>query len=408
MQNVAVRETVADFVKSNKGILPLRPAMVAKDFLLPGKRLSLPDEKMYDCGKRGKICERWLCSVTDHDSLYDVKDDGQSFLEMEGEPLTVRDAIEAYPEIIGLEYHKKHKSLDRLIKLFDYGDRLPFHIHQMQKDLNTQGKTSKDEAYHFLDAAPGPHPETFIGVHPSLVRHNLQYEAFLPILKEWKGSDNEVLRFSQAYQDVPGEGFFLKSGILHAPGSVLTFELQESSDVAGIFQPLIDGKYPIDKHSLLKDVAKEEQEKWGPEMAALRQVDWEANIDPDFYDKYHLFPRKCLDTVQDDLYETWIFYGTRKFSGKRLILPPGRTFHTKEAGVHNLFIWKGRGMVGEKEIVAKKVDLVSCQDELLVCHDRAVAGYDIRNTGSEPMWIYKIFGPDINNGKTPDIDPVGK
>jgi mannose-6-phosphate isomerase class I len=225
-------------------------------------------------------------------------------------------------------------------------------------------------------------------------------------LKEWKAGDAEVLRYSTAYYCTPGEGFFLKSGILHAPGSVLTFELQESSDVCGFFQPKV-GNYQMDKRMLFKDVAPEEIEKWGPEKAALRQVDWQANTDPNFYDKYHLFPRKCTQTEQHGLFETWIFYGTPKFSGKRLILPPHTTFHCVERGVHNLFCWKGEATVGGKRMKAGCVDLQSCEDELLVCDERARKGYDIVNVGDGELCIYKIFGPELNDDIVPAISQTG-
>ena len=393
------KEILSNFIKKNNGILKVRPAWVAKTFLYAGKRLGLPDSQ-YDCGNGAQIMERWLCSVTKADTQIQKEDEGLSYLEIPGEKITVKQAIAECSEILGLEYSKKHNTLDYLIKLFDYGCRLPYHIHQRQQDLNTQGKHSKDEAYHFLDAGPGTHPETYIGVLPYLVKKNLQYKTFEPLLKEWKASDKEILKYSRAYYCAPGEGFYLKSGLLHAPGSVLTFELQESSDVAGIFQPMVEDN-PIPKNSLIKDVAPEDIKKYGPEMAALRQIDWEANIDPDFYEKYHLYPRKCTQTEQNGISESWIFYGTNQFSGKRLILKKGQTFFSKENGVHNIFVWKGNGSIGEINVEAGKQTLTSCEDEVLVCHDRAVSGYEIVNEGNENLVLFKIFGPDINNEDAP-------
>ncbi len=398
----ALCKRVAEFVTTNDGVLPVRPAWVPKKFLCPGKRLGLAVED-YDCGERGQIMERWLCSVTSHDSPLAQEYEGESLLAIDDCDISLRNAIDVLPEIVGIEYYQVHHGLDRLIKLFDYGVRLPFHIHQRQCDLDSQGKKSKDEAYHFLDADPGPHPETFIGVHPYIVKEHLQNEIFLPILKEWKANDAEVLKHSTAYYCTPGEGFLLNSGLLHAPGSVLTFEIQESSDVAGFFQPVVDG-FVMDKRILLKDVAIEDQLAWGPEEAALRQVDWEANINPNFYEQFHLFPRICEETRQDDLYETWIFYGTPKFSGKRLILPPGRKFRSVQKGVHNLFCWKGEGDISGHCIKAGKLNRESCSDELLICHDRAVRGYDIINTGKENLVLYLIFGPEINNECAPKIE----
>ena len=136
-----------------------------------------------------------------------------------------------------------------------------------------------------------------------------------------------------------GEGFYLDSGILHAPGTALTMEIQEPSDVGAIYQANING-FDVDKSLLTKDVAPEDIEKWGSgELAALHQIDWEACADPYFYEHRHLYPKACEETRQGEVFEEWIYYGTPKFSGKRLILKPGQKFLSKENGVYNIFIW---------------------------------------------------------------------
>jgi mannose-6-phosphate isomerase class I len=78
----------------------------------------------------------------------------------------------------------------------------------------------------------GPHPETFFGVHPSIVEKK-QFDILLPYLVEW--NNDLILRHSRAYLLVPGEGFHLPAGGLHAPGTALTIELQEDSDVFAFF-----------------------------------------------------------------------------------------------------------------------------------------------------------------------------
>ena len=39
---------------------------------------------------------------------------------------------------------------------------------------------------------------------------------------------------------------------------------------------------------------------------------------------------------------------------------------------------------------------IPTRDELLVTHDRAVRGVEVRNTGREDLLAIKFFGPDIN------------
>ena len=71
--------TVEKALEEGAGVLNLKPAWVARDFLPPGKRLGLK-EKEYDVGKRGYICERWLASVTNADNAVGPKDEGLSYL----------------------------------------------------------------------------------------------------------------------------------------------------------------------------------------------------------------------------------------------------------------------------------------------------------------------------------------
>jgi hypothetical protein len=54
--------------------------------------------------------------------------------------------------------------------------------------------------------------------------------------------------------------------------------------------------------------------------------------------------------------------------------------------------------------LAGKFDLKMCEDELLIVHDRAVRGYEIRNICSEDLVLFKYFGPDIQKGRTPPSD----
>lgn len=401
-----MKDIIKKFIEESDGILKLRPAWVAHDFLIPGKRLGLKEED-YDAGERGSIMERWFCSETHADNTIDIADEGFSYLDLPGENITVIDALQKCKiEILGSEYSKMHDSLGRLIKIYDFGTRLFFHIHPKEEAMRKLGKNPKDEAYHFLDAPLGGHPESFFGVHQYIVEQNLQYDIFLPVIEKWdeQTAEAELLKHSTAFLNVPGEGFFLDSGILHAPGTALTMEIQESSDVCTVFQPNVEG-CSIPKNLLYKDIGAIEVKKHG-ERAALDLVDWEASADPQFYEKRHLFPKPVEETRQGDVFEEWIYYGTSKFSGKRLILKPGREFLSKEAGVHNIFVWKGEGMVGNQKVKANDFDLYYCNDELLITCQKAQSGYIIKNIGNQDLWLYKFFGPDINVDNLPAIGHI--
>lgn len=384
-----IKSIIENELNRNNGILKLKPAWVARNFITPGKRLGLPEDQ-YDLGDRGGICERWLASTTSADNKVSVPFEGLSFLDLNNDlEITIKDAIESSPELIlGKEYSVNHKGLGRLAKIFDYGDRLPFHIHQMQKHAALVGRNSKDEAYYFPEGVPmGKHNETFFGVHPYIAKEK-KYDLLLPHLVDWK--DDGILQHAFAYSQKEGDGFHVPSGVTHAPGSALTIELQEDSDVFAMMQAKV-GDHLISKDLLWKDVRSEDKERFG-EKIILDMIDWQTSGDPDFYLKRHTPPILIKDTVQKNSNEYWIFYNTNKFSGKKIYIKKGEKFITKENGVYNVLVWRGKGLFGGIEIEAGNFS----KDELLITHDAAVDGIEIINTGDDDLEIFKFFGPDIN------------
>ncbi len=383
------KDIVEKALSAGNGILRLEPAWVARDFLPAGRRLGLKESE-YDVGERGAICERWIGSTTKADNRVSPPDEGLSYLALEGvERVTLRDAVaEAGDLVMGAEYAGSHKGLGRLAKIFDYEERLPYHIHQGQEAMARLGKTSKEEAYYFPEGvAMGKHPETFFGVHPSIVERK-QYDLLLPYLVDWK--DDLILRFARAYLQCPDEGFHLPSGGLHGPGTALTIELQEDSDVFAMLQAL-NGSYLISKDLLWKDVHPDDRKRLG-ERAVLNQVDWVLSGDPFFYENRHTSPQPVAGGTQPGGEESWIYYNTLKFSGKKLVVKPGGTYTSVDKGVYNILVWKGSGRIGGHDVKAGDFG----RDELLVSHARATAPLTVENTGRDDLLIIKFFGPDIN------------
>ena len=399
MNKEDIRNIVLNELARNDGKLFLRPSWVARDFMPPGKRLNL-SEAEYDAGERGYICERWLVSETMVDNMVKYENEGLSYLNIEGEDILLTEALDACgSEIMGAEYTKTHKSLGRLLKIYDFGCRIFYHLHQTDEDAAKVGMNSKEEAYHFLDKPLGAHPETFFGVHPYIVKENLQNDIFIKYLREWKGED--ILQHSRAYLNVPGEGFHLPSGLLHAPGTALTLELQESSDVMAVMQAEIEG-LDIGKDLLHHHIP---EEAWNSrkEEAALDLIDWEANADPYFYENHRLHPQLISETASELAREEWVWYNTTKFSGSRVTVKPGGEFLSRALGVHGIFLWRGKGTIDGYEMEGQKVSLTESRDELLISHDKAVKGYRIVNTGNEDLVLFKFFGPDINIDNIPYI-----
>jgi len=298
-------------------------------------------------------------------------------------------AVQALPEVIlGEAYYKADgPGLHRLAKLFEYSDRLPYHLHQRQEDAQKVGANAKEEAYYFPAGVDmGAHPETFLGCHPYIVRERIQEQVFLPYLQKW--DSDLILQHAPAFKQIPGDGFHVPAGILHAPGTAVTFELQENSDVFSMWQAKCGGKI-ISKELLFKDVPKDERATQG-ERAVLSQVDWDLCGDPFIYENRHTPPvfLKESDAGRED----WIFYNTDKFSGIRLIVNPGKTYLSRDKGVYSIFVWRGQGMVDGHPVRGGDPE----QDELLVTHAKATTDIPITNTGNEPLELWKVFGRGVN------------
>ena len=390
MDSNAARTTAEALLAQGDGILRLEPCWVARDFLPPGRRLGLP-EHAYDLGERGAICERWLGSTTRADNRIGPADEGLSHIQTDsGTTVLLRDLVAGAPtELMGADYAATHPGgLGRLAKIFDYADRLPYHVHPPQQYASLVGCQSKDEAYYFPPGVDlGAHPESFFGVHPSVAEGD-RAEVLLPYLVDW--DSDLILRHARAELLVADSGFDIPSGVLHAPGTALTVELQEDSDVLSMFQALNAGRI-ISKDLLFKDVRAEDRKQHG-ERFPLGFVDWELNGDPYFYENRSLSPQPVGGSVRA---ESWIFYNTEKFSGKKLVVPPGQWFTGIDRGVYTVLVWSGRGSYGGLEVRGGDPRL----DELLVSHDAATRRLTVENTGAEDLVVFKFFGPDIN----PDI-----
>lgn len=392
------KEFLEDQLARANGIFRLKPAWVARNSFPSGKRLGLQEDQ-YAVGERGWISERWLGSCTKADNQISIKDEGLSYLNLPiKHEITLKDAVETIPDLLmGPEYAKTHTGLGRLPKIYDYIERISFHYHQQAKDAALVGRNPKEEAYFFPGGVDlGSHPVTFFGVHPYIAEPNNR-EILLPHLVEWK--DDRILQHSRAYQTFPDDGFHVPAGIPHAPGTALTIELQEDSDVFAVLQAMVSGKL-APKELLFKDIREEDRHKYG-ERIILSQINWELSGDPYFYENRHTGPKLINSSIQSGGEEFWIFYNTIKFSGKKLVVHPGMEYLSSDNGVYTLLVWEGEGYFDGIQISAKEFDL----QELMVTHLKATQTIKIKNSGKVPLILFKFFGPEINQD-VPMIKPV--
>jgi hypothetical protein len=201
---------------------------------------------------------------------------------------------------------------------------------------------------------------------------------------------DRILALARGEVLVPEEGFHLPSGVLHAPGTALTIELQEDSDAMALLQALNAGTI-TSKEFLFKDVSPADREAKG-ERAVLDFIDWDLNGDPYFYENRHLSPQPVAGDPQPGGEEHWIYYNTTKFSGKRLVVRPHQRFECRENGVYSVLVWGGTGTYAGHPVQANEPLL----DELLITQPRAIQPHVVENTGADDLYIIKFFGPDIN------------
>lgn len=386
----ARRDLIREALAQGAGILRLDAAWVARDFLPPGHRLGLPDDA-YDLGPRGAICERWLGSTTRADNRVGPDDEGLSYVALEGqERITLREAVaKEGAAIMGAGYAASHTGLGRLAKIFDNGSPVPYHVHAPRRIAALVNRNSKDEAYYFPAGIDmGAHPESYFGLHRWIVEDRA-HEVLLPYLVDW--NSDLILQHAFAFRLIPDDGFHVPSGVLHAPGTAVTIELQEDSDVFAMMQARVAGKI-ISKDLLFRDVRPQDRLAHG-ERFILTMIEWELNTDPYFYENRHTPPLPIEQSRQIGGEETWVFYNSTKFSGKKLVVRPGQTYTVVDQGIYTLLVLQGEGLYGGHRVSGGQPGL----DELVVTHDRATTPLVVENTGQDDLIVIKFFGPDVNS-----------
>jgi len=327
-------QKLLDMIDDEKGVLRLVPTWVPRDFLSPGMRLRLDPRDIYALGaSRGGIDERWLASVTKADNPGAPADEGMSYVLLGQEKFMLSKLLEvAGQRLVG----KRH--WDVLAKLFDNASMIPLHLHQTERHARAVGRVPKPEAYYFppeLNADEGSFPYTFFGLSPGTTKDDLKR-----CLAAWDKGDNGVLYLSQAYKLKPGTGWLVPAGLLHAPGTMVTYEVQKASDVSAMYQNMLQGR-PISWDLLVKDVPAEHRRDLD---YIVDMVDWETNVDPEL--RSHHFMSPLQRASEKDYSEFWVVYGTSEFSATRLTLKPASETVIRDSAAYGVLAIKGHGTLG--------------------------------------------------------------
>jgi hypothetical protein len=387
-----LRETL----RANAGIVRLAPCWVPRSFLMPGGRLKLDTRDLYALGAhRGGIDERWFSSTTNADNGPGTpEDEGLSYIDVNGRRMRMKEAIdEIGDEFLGADVMRQQGGWNLLCKFFDNLGPIPHHMHQTQEFAAMVGRKGKPEAYYFppqYNFKDNHFPYTFMGLEPGTTKDDVRR-----CLERWNEGDNGILYLSKAYRLKPGTGWQIDAGILHAPGSLVTYEPQVNSDVFGMFQSMVEGR-AVPWSLLVKDVPPEHHHDLD---FIISMLDWDANIDPEF-GKHRLFhPTPVHDemVMADQGYsEKWVVYSTASYSAKELTVLPKRSVVIRDAAAYGVIVTQGIGSIGPVEVETPSLIRFGqmTMDEVFVTAGTAKEGLKITNrSDTEPLVMLKHFGP---------------
>ncbi|MEK6796618.1 MAG: hypothetical protein AABZ39_17715 [Spirochaetota bacterium] len=388
-------------LEQGKGILRLAPNWVPRSFCIPGRRIKLhPDDYYAMGGERGGIDERWFASTTPADNgPLTSKDEGLSRVVYtdNGKENTVllRDAVaELKGALLGERLWKEYHAWPMYSKFFDNQAPLPHHIHHRDEHAKDVGQMGKPEAYYFppqVNNHGGDFPYTFFGFQPHMTKDDVRR-----CLRDFTKGDNKITNISQAFRLEPGTGWDVPPGVLHAPGSLCTYEPQKASDVFAMYQSVIGDRQVVPPELLWKDTPKAQT---GDIERLMSVIDWELNIDPLFAKKHFMRPlpvRPVAEMEREGYIEQWICYRSDAFCAKELTVLPGKTVQIKDAGAYGLIMMQGHGTLGEWNIETPALIRYGqmTNDEFFVSEAAAAAGVRITNPSTtDPIVMLKHFGP---------------
>lgn len=398
---MSVSSITSKALEQGKGVLRLAPNWVPRSFCVPGRRIKLhPDDYYAMGGERGGIDERWFASTTPADNgPLTSKDEGLSFIVLEDggkiEKVRLLDAVaELKGQIIGDRLWKEHERWPMYSKFFDNKAALPHHIHHRDEHAALTGQLGKPEAYYFPPQANnhgGQFPYTFFGLYPGVTKDQVHKA----LLDAAEGRDNSITSLAPAYRLDVGTGWDVPPGVLHAPGSLCTYEPQKASDVFAMYENITHDQV-VPKELLWKDTPKDKANDvdW-----LLSVIDWDLNVDPDFVKNRFMAPKPVKPVAEmeaEGYIENWICYKSDAFSAKELTVLPGKTVTIKDSACYGFITMQGHGKFGEWYIETPALirygQLTS--DEFFVSEEAAKAGVKITNCSqNDPIVLLKHFGP---------------
>lgn len=380
----------------NKGIFRLIPVFVPRLFSSPGRRLRLHPDDYYALGtERGAIKERWFSSViTANNGSLAAPDEGLSYISYGATPqekFSLRDAVdELGAALIGNDMHEQFGTWPMYSKFFDYSVPLFHHLHLDFEAAKKIGRLGKPEAYYFppqYNNYAGSLPATYFGFDPDCTKEQVRER-----LEGYTKGDNRITELSRAYRIELGTGWYTPPGVVHAPGSYLTYEPQWNSDVNSVYENIASGEV-YKKEFLVENVPEDEKNNIDVIMDLM---DWDANVDP-HYKKNYFRPPLVACEQQDVHVEKWIVYGNEYIGAKELTIFPGQKVTIQDSGAYGCVLTQGHGSI--ENYACECAGMLRygqlSADEFFVGYEAAKKGVTIQNNSQyEPLVMLKHFGPN--------------
>lgn len=379
-------------LKGGDGIYRMVPIFVPRRFSKPGRRLRLHPDDYYAFGtKRGAIKERWFSSVIRCMNGEDAREDeGYSYVAVSDNPkdrFTLKSAVETLGEdLIGPALMGKYGTWPMYSKFFDYEDPLFHHLHLGFEDAARVGRLGKPEAYFYpvqYNNYPGNFPHTYFGFNPDVTPEDVKAR-----LRDYEKRDIRITELSRAYRIELESGWYTPPGVLHAPGSYLTYEPQWNSDVNSVYENIASGEvYP--KSFLNENCPPESADNIDYIFSLL---DWEKNITPNYKKRY--FRPSIMISDNENYTEKWVTYANDYIAAKQLTVKPGRKAVITDGTAYGCVLVQGYGKFGTFNCSAPSLLRYGelSEDEYFVSYRRAAEGVIIENRSAyEPLVILKHF-----------------
>ncbi|MBE6904359.1 MAG: hypothetical protein E7480_07105 [Ruminococcaceae bacterium] len=396
------KKEMKKYLEENGGILNLIPVFVPRRFGSAGHRLKLHPDDYFALGtKRGSIKERWfssvICAMNGEDA---AADEGISYVNIDSNiehKISLKEFVDTLKaDLIGAPLFDKYGTWPMYSKFFDYEGPLFHHLHLDFEAAARVGKIGKPEAYYYppqYNNYSGKFPHTYFGFDPDVTKEDVKER-----LKDYENRDIRITELSRAYRIELGTGWYTPPGVIHAPGSYLTYEPQWNSDVNSVYENICDGE--IYDYSFLTENCPEDKMRDLDYVIDL--LDWDKNVDPHYKKTYF---RPPITIIQNESYtEKWIAYGNEYIAAKELTVAPGKTVVIKDNTSYGCILVQGFGTIGKYECACATMLRFGqlSQDEFFVSYDAATKGVEITNKSScEPLVLLKHFP---NNENVPTMN----